>query len=1567
MPTSKEILAGFAKHQQAKAHPSRSLFEQVRDAATGVVPGLAHLVISGVEQAAEAPVRMGWRLAHGDVGGAVRSEISQISQGAAPSVLSHFGVGGFTPEEAHRLAPASTQQVESFGRTAGDVIHPSRFGKAVAEGQIVGKVLEDAANLSIAGSVAAEPLRVAAETAGSAGLARAADLAATGAETVAHLGGKIGDLPIAPARWAGRRLLGVAADRLEAAGPEALQAHGRYVDPIRRSVSRLVRSSIPLREGAAASAMADVARNTVAAEKVLPGAGEDLFTAARARVMGVDLPIRQAVELNSHLPEADQAAGIEQARRAVTGHDIEGHTVTPAAAQILADDAAGRLAPEVKATLDDLVGKMAATEQARRVRLEQGYGYSKPGTSLDPANRGTAPINPDIARLERQRAGLDRSTGRQVERAQRRVNRAEGAVRVPEGFTARDVERTILDPARLRRAAMPAETVPANVAEQTMGPYVDPRSVGVTARPESLLRGVTRTARAQGEALGVAREADLVAGRGERAPSTTRLTAEDLAAARQNRLLRRTQVGAGAPDEALAPRLPGEGLLASAEPGARQFGAAVSREADTRAAVRTARENVGTALREMDVNPAGVKESARAVRDSQVAELRSQADAVESHIRQIVDQTGPLDMRQGVGGAETRGASDQLGRRRLVVTRYGQRLGLFATGGVQGRPVGMDVAAGIGETTGLGYLNPDELASHVFEQVEKLMDMRGEANRIAKAAPAAEIGQQILSEMDSLGRQQAFGKAAAAFETDSAASIATQGRTGYDSLRGDPGARAAYQWLEAERVRAAAGARAGRAGAALDTGTARVYGRGVAEGQRLGRGETLRAEGQRLGVAADRLVGKARAVGDLPEEMAQAQARQAGTSFTAGQTAERRLAAARTARGQLDSATAQRDVALQSVDAKIAHAVADPASYPARWRPAMEANTRWADHLRTSAADAGMDPVSATMLARMADEVPLLPKDIAAAGASPEHVQFGEVRPGARQTAVSAGGIGPLRKTAAEYERSGDVAPMSPKNVAIVQGGEARRAASNETIKTLISPQMIDAEGKPVFDPVTNDPVGGYSRTLRSVLDDNTLHDIFDRVEQRVTAERVTDRPAAIRQRLGQELTVEMHQRGFEPWDPNADSLLADPSHVNERTPFLPSGTADMVRKYWAPAQRNALLSASTYLNSRWKGLVLPFSPRWQVGDIFGNYLMATEALGVDPLTLTGRMKQAAAMLRADTLPAGLGEVGLAFSDAERLGLAERTPARTPVGRAFRGIQERSFHFNSFSNGVQRGAAYLELLDRNMKAGMPVDQATATAVSDANRAMGDFAAMTPFERRFVQQVFPFYSWMRHITQLTGRLLIDHPERMVWTLHLGATYGGQEGLPDFAKGGLPIGDNFVLPLTFANPFADVTGGAALPITPSGRLGLANVGRSLSPVIKTVLAGGFGLNPARETWEATRAGGKGTDQYGRQIFEPLLGHPLELAGYAARQVPLFRVLQDVGPATDVAGYEGGPTLRYDTGQTRLRRGKPMPTEGLVNGKGGSRLNTLGAQFLPLFPQFVDPAQSAAIASARRRAGG
>lgn len=1534
-----QVAGSYQAHvAQQKAGPKPSFLEQAVNAVTGVPAGVAHLGGQLVKQVASAPVHLGHGLLTGNFGEAARG---LPVAGAAFSIAQHHG---------GQDLPLSSELGHSAARTGGDIIHPSRFIKASREGNIVGKVLEDAANLSIAAAPAAKLFGAGAAAAEGAGLARtgaALRVGERGAGLVERAAGATAAAPITPYRLAGRGVLD-AASKAISENPELLRRYGRYVEPTRRSVSRLVRATQPSKEAGAVEAQAQVASHIRTAEAAAPGNGEALYTAARAHAMGVDEPIRRFVDAQAHNAPVGT---LEDARRAVTAHDVEGHTVTPEAANLLARYHAGTLEPPVAKALDELSASMKGNEATRRAGAEAGYGFAKPGAALSTEHAGTAPVTEDLSRLEAKRARLAQSSDSKVARGERTLRRAEGAVKVPEGATRADIERSVLDTARLRQRGGPgAELQPAGEATSQR---ILARDVGATARPETVMRGVTRTAGAQGEALGVAREADRMTSRGERGPTTTKLTTEDLARAGQARLLRRVQSSAGAPAEALAERVPGESVLAGVESKARRFGSAAEKEAAARSSLKGATSLTEEELGRIQVDPKTVAASARAARDQQVAELRSQAENLEQQLRTMTDATGPIDVRQGVGGTETRGASDQLGRRRLAVTQFGQRLGVFAKAG-EGRPVGMDVAGEAARRAGLGDLRPDELASHVLSQVEKIMDLRGQAGRIAKRAPEEHLGQQAMEGLTRAEKFAALQRAGDAFERDSEAGV--KGQPGRRSLASDPGATAAYDVLAAQRAQATTGARLGQAGARLGQATTGVFAKGVEQGRTLGAAEGLRTEGGRLASRAEELATRAKATGNLPEEMAQAQARQVGSSFMAGQTAEKRLGAVRTARLALDSATKQRDMALAAADAKINAVRMAPETYPARWRPVMEANARWVDHLKQAATSAP-DPQSQAMLARMAAEVPMLPEEMAAAGLDPAHVQFADMRPGARQTAISAGGVGPARMLAAEHERVGSLTPMVPGKVAELEAQQERMRATNETVKLLVSPQKLGPDGAPIFDEVTGDPVGGYSRTAGSVLDERELQNVSDQARAQVRAERIENQPVMIRQRFGEALTEAMHAKGYEPWNPMSDGFVAKPASVTAETPWLPIGTAEIVRKYSAPYDPNLALRGLTRVNRAWKGVILPFSPKWHLGVALHNYVLAAGGMGILPGALTSRMGEAADMIRNGTMPRELGDISLAGEDRAALGKGSRE-ARTALGQKYLDVQAKGFKMNQWIRATQRGAAYLEALDKARLTGIPEEQAVARAVWEANRTFGAFGELSPFERRVVAQVFPFYAWTKHVTQWAGRLAVDHPARMVWALHLGASWGDQDQLPTWLKGGVPIG-NYVLPFGFMNPLQATLSGGGTPIdSTNSQLGFQNLASGLSPAITTAVAAGFGRNLDRPGWGLNSADKASVDAYGREKPVPLINRPFEAAGFALNQVPLARTAAALLPSVGIpGGYQGGPVLRFDTGQTRTRKKQPIPAD-------HQRLGTLATQFVPAFPQANDPKQNAAIAVKSRK---
>jgi transposase InsO family protein len=120
----------------------------------------------------------------------------------------------------------------------------------------------------------------------------------------------------------------------------------------------------------------------------------------------------------------------------------------------------------------------------------------------------------------------------------------------------------------------------------------------------------------------------------------------------------------------------------------------------------------------------------------------------------------------------------------------------------------------------------------------------------------------------------------------------------------------------------------------------------------------------------------AQATGDLPEAAVQAQAQQAGSSFAAGRRAEQATVRRQTAEERLTQAREVHTSTVAALDEKVAAARRNPQNYPARWRPVMETQARWVEHLKTASKNAGT-PHDAALLAQMAQDVPLLPDELA--------------------------------------------------------------------------------------------------------------------------------------------------------------------------------------------------------------------------------------------------------------------------------------------------------------------------------------------------------------------------------------------------------------------------------------------------------------------------------------------------------------------------------------------------------------------------------------------------------------
>ena len=226
---------------------------------------------------------------------------------------------------------------------------------------------------------------------------------------------------------------------------------------------------------------------------------------------------------------------------------------------------------------------------------------------------------------------------------------------------------------------------------------------------------------------------------------------------------------------------------------------------------------------------------------------------------------------------------------------------------------------------------------------------------------------------------------------------------------------------------------------------------------------------------------------------------------------------------------------------------------------------------------------------------------------------------------------------------------------------------------------------------------------------------------------------------------------------------------VAPQTILVPKRVYDVL----APSSFNNLaLRGLSRTNRAFKTWVLPFSPKWQIGNVLGNVIQAYVHGGVTPLALVAQMNRirryeggAAALWRKAGLPdwtrAEIANHGLTMDEYRTLRGLEDQPPRTPIGKFARW----SFRVNEFVDNLTRSAVDLAALAH----GESSDQALQTTV----RSLGDYSRMSTFERKVVREVIPFYAWIRHSTIATLRLPITSPARAAFVFHLADIYRNPE--------------------------------------------------------------------------------------------------------------------------------------------------------------------------------------------------
>lgn len=666
-----------------------------------------------------------------------------------------------------------------------------------------------------------------------------------------------------------------------------------------------------------------------------------------------------------------------------------------------------------------------------------------------------------------------------------------------------------------------------------------------------------------------------------------------------------------------------------------------------------------------------------------------------------------------------------------------------------------------------------------------------------------------------------------------------------------------------------------------------------------------------------------------------------------------------------DAAAIAENAALANpVDLQVLSNILDnPGVWPKAWRPSMRAaGLRRVTFVEDATAQAQADIVALKAAKASKADVAAAKANLAAVEAQAtadarrtialrpsDKMLTGQERPGyvssARSDLADPRSVGtgrqPLRDgspglrgvTSENFSAQSGIMPMSARTMAEAIGKEAGRTTMNQAVTDMMQHPALRTVEELLPQAVRDDLMRGAQREAKAALGSP------GQIKQ------------ATKKFYGMAVTDALKQAGFEPLigdlaAPEVGAFNPDsrvPYHeITDATVALPQGLKDALVPNVSTKDMNVILRGLSKVNSKWKGNVLPFSVRWQMGDVVGGAFMSMVGGGIPPWELIKGMRAmrklspeaVQAIIDHPDLQSGsltMGEVKFKHRGPDAPG------PRTPIGK----LKEMSFKLNGKIVDLNRHGYVLAKLQRLLEAkGLNLDsaeanalwdhpdvqQAITAAVEDANKVMGTFDEMTPFERRVVKEIFPFWLWNRHITQLAWRTATDNPARMMWTLRIGS-YGTdpEANLPPWLAGSIPFGDQ-LLPTNFLNPFNDVGGGNIY--TPEGAL------RAMSPGIKLAAAAGLGADLNNGGTQFTRPYGSGNvDALGRDTFTPMFGNPGELAYQGLRQIPFTREMMNLLPTAEVGGVGLGPHPRYGNGAMMVDRyGHPIDSNTRWKNAGG-----------------------------------
>lgn len=433
-----------------------------------------------------------------------------------------------------------------------------------------------------------------------------------------------------------------------------------------------------------------------------------------------------------------------------------------------------------------------------------------------------------------------------------------------------------------------------------------------------------------------------------------------------------------------------------------------------------------------------------------------------------------------------------------------------------------------------------------------------------------------------------------------------------------------------------------------------------------------------------------------------------------------------------------------------------------------------------------------------------------------------------------------------------------------------------------------------VLEQVVMDP--RVSVRMGSLVTPEQLEAIVKKAQSDVAAQNLVRTPAnvdaAVQAEVGMRLFEIAQRNGYEAISPVkvdpitgaheafGDLLRTVPAEqIDPNTILMRIGMREKLTQQFVPRDSSNMPDAVQAVGntlgkftSEWKSTVLPFSLRWQIGDLVGNVINAWALADVPPNELFQRMLEIDSLLTSSSkrlesltgtidndlisvlIGAGLQARGLRDYDLQQMrGLNPRAAIPdyqiqgpipklrdVPGLRMFPGFREKSFRFNEYQNTVARAATASIKLERTLnQRGLTIDSVTALnyiddanirdavnkAVRDTNEALGAFTELNPFEKNVVRNIYPFWSWIRYINKAAVKMAIDHPDRVLFTAALGsiASSPEQDGLFPFLQGRVPM-LGYYFDLSFLNPYQD-----AIILQPNPIKALTEQFQNISPTI------------------------------------------------------------------------------------------------------------------------------------------